>query len=334
MGYMTFNQQIAQHIQFLQKEGHEITNLMIDTPDFIRSRANHESGRGEYAYKTVSRMLNNGMRGLLTWSRGESGCINMYKTYGYTTDNINENNVSIVTTTCQSSGKSQEALDMENIQKFWELSSRYGESDYLKRKGVGSYRIRFRENRYGKVAIIPITNIRSKLCGYQILNSNGSKVFARGMQLPGAFHQLTKLTDGEAIGIAESYVTAATCLELVHMPMVTALSSYNLEHVTAALQERYPNSPVVIFADNDMHISENKGMTCAFKALARAKSGGVILAPQFENYIQGRNYSDWNDLLRERGRVNVLEQIREGLLQTQDDRIKRFYISVSELLNF
>ena len=224
--------------------------------------------------------------------------------------------------------------DLEKIQKFWDFSSLHGRSDYLDKKGVGSYRIRFRDNQYGRVAVVPIVTVQDKLCGYQILNSNGSKVFAKGMQLKGGFHRLTNLADNSVIGIAESYVTAATCLELVKMPMVTAFTSNNLEYVVMAMQEHYPKSPIVIFADNDMHLGKNKGMISAFKALEHCKCGGLVLTPQFQACDQSGNYSDWNDLVRERGRICALEQLIEGLRITEDERIKRFYISVSELLNF
>lgn len=40
---------------------------------------------------------------------------------------------------------------------FWIHSSETGESDYLKRKGVGYYGIRFRcSERYGNVAVVPM----------------------------------------------------------------------------------------------------------------------------------------------------------------------------------
>lgn len=339
MGYMTFEQQQVKHLQFLQESGLEVASLIIDSPEFIRSRITGELGRGEYAYKTVSRILNNGMMGLMTWCRSEDGKVNTYKTHGWPFNPTDKGRYfsdisSQIAYQPIREGNIPLCADLEKIRKFWELSSQYGGSDYLTRKGVGSYRIRFRENQYGKVAVVPIVDIRSKLCGYQILNANGSKVFAKGMQLNGAFHRLNKLTDDSAIGIAESYVTAATCLELVHMPMVTAFTGNNLEHVAIALQKRYPKSPLVIFADNDTHLNENKGMTSAAKALARAKSGGLVLAPQFKNCPRRRDYSDWNDLVRESGRLCAIEQMVEGLRQTQDDRIGRFCIWLSELLNF
>ena len=83
MSVMTFEQQIALHLHFLQQTGLEVKSLIIDSSEFIRSRTNGKMGRGEYAYKTVSRKLNNGMTGLMTWCRSENGQIQTYKTYGH-----------------------------------------------------------------------------------------------------------------------------------------------------------------------------------------------------------------------------------------------------------
>lgn len=328
---MTFEQQMALHLQFLQQAGLEVNRLIIDPSEFIRSRTNGEVGRGECAYKTVSRKLNNGMTGLMTWCRSMNGQIQTYKTYGQPPREDNQKAMSFGTSPSMvypvlTEGKKNMEIDMKKIQRFWDLSSSEGESDYLIRKGVRSHRIRFRENHYGKVAVIPMTDIHESLKGYQILNADGSKVFAKGIHLTGLFHRLTDLIDNVAIGIAESYVTAATCHALLPMPMVTAFTGDNMQHVAAVLRARYPNSPLVIFADNDSHLAENKGMLNAAKALEKAKGNGIILAPCFDERPKVRNYSDWNDFVREVGFINASKQLWMQLRQTQDDRILTFYI--------
>jgi len=341
MEYMNFEQQTIKHLQFLREVGLEVENLKINPQEFVRSRTTEELGRGEYAYKTVSRILRNGMIGLLTWCRSASGMVTTYKTYGLPCNSAEMKRFFLSTEfqmSCQPMIEENIYLDvdtdLEKIKKFWNLSFHYGKADYLEKKDVGSYRIRFRDNQYGKVAIIPIANVYDKLCGYQILNPNGTKIFAKGMQLKGAFHRLTKLDDDSVIGIAESYVTAATCLELVNMPIVTAFTSSNIEHVVVSLQKRYPKSPVVIFADNDMHLTENKGLISAQKALAKSRSGGIVLKPQFQTYSDTGNQSDWNDLVRESGRTRTLEQLIQGFQQAQDEKIKELHVSLSERLNF
>ena len=308
MGYMTFEQQQVKHLQFLQEAGLEVASLIIDSPEFIRCRKTGEIGRGESTYKTVSRILNNGMIGLMTWRRSEGQEVAIYKTYGWlcNSNNTETNRSDVPSKTAYqvlTKGDIPFQSNLARIQTFWELSSRYGVSDYLRRKGVGSYRIRFRDNKYGKVAVVPAENIQGLLCGYQMLNANGDKLFAKDMQLKGVFHWLNMLTDDSAIGIAESYVTAATCLEVTCMPMVTAFSGYNLEHVAMALKNRYPNNPLVIFADNDVHLKENKGVISALNALNRATRGSIMLTPKFSRGFEGPSYSDWNDLVRVSGRL-------------------------------
>lgn len=320
MGYMKFEQQVALHLQFLQQAGLEVSSLLIDSKEFIRSLRKGNKGRGEYAYKTVSRRLNNDLVGLMTWCRGIDGVVSTYKTYGYpTTREITSINLS-------AEKKNYCEYNERKIRRFFEYSSCMGESDYLQRKGVKSYRIRFRENQYGRIAVIPMTNIDGELKSYQILNADGSKVFAKGTKLNGLFHQLTDLEDNVPIGMAEGYVTAATCYERLPMPMVTAFTSDNLEHVAEVLKKRYPNSPLVIFADNDRHLAENKGMIGAEKALKKVNGNGIILAPVFRDNPKQRDYSDWNDLVREIGPVKASEQLWEQMTQkTQDERIKTFY---------
>lgn len=320
MGYMKFEQQVALHLQFLQQAGLTVDNLSINSREFIRSRKKGEEGRGEYAYKTVTRQLNNGLFGLMTWCRGIDGTVKTYKTYGSPVSDKTTpvNQATDKTTVC--------GCDESKIKHFWEYSSCKGESDYLQRKCVKAYGIRFRENQYGKVAIIPLRDIDGELRGYQILNADGSKVFAKGIKLKGLFHQLTDLKDNVPIGIAEGYVTAATCYERLPMPMVAAFTGDNMEHVAEALKKRYPNSPLVIFADNDKHLARNKGMLSAEKALKKANGNGIILKPIFYNTPEHRSYSDWNDLVREIGAAKVFKQLWKQIEEkTSDERIKAFY---------
>jgi len=49
---------------------------------------------------------------------------------------------------------------------FWMHSNATGTSDYLDSKKVGYYGIRFRNNKYGKVAVVPMYDIDSRLIFY------------------------------------------------------------------------------------------------------------------------------------------------------------------------
>ena len=45
--------------------------------------------------------------------------------------------------------------------------------------------------------------------------------------------------------------------------MVTAFSSDNLKLVGLELRKRFPQSPLIIFGDDDRHLQENKGRRAA-----------------------------------------------------------------------
>src|ERR1700693_5207157 len=83
MEYMNFEQQTINHLQFLRQIGMEVESLKINPQEFVRVRGTGQIGRGEYAYKTVSRILKNGMMGLLTVCRRASGTVTTPKTYGW-----------------------------------------------------------------------------------------------------------------------------------------------------------------------------------------------------------------------------------------------------------
>ena len=142
MEFIDYEQQIALHLQFLQQAGFDsIENLVIDSPEFIRSRAYSKAGRGEYVYKTVSRKLNSGKTGLMTWCRGVNGRIQIYKTYGNPPRWDGQSAIfprRSPMMNCPTLTEKHAEVNVKKIQHFWELSSPQGESDYLKRKGVGA----------------------------------------------------------------------------------------------------------------------------------------------------------------------------------------------------
>ena len=236
MTYMTINEQIKSHIEFLKSNDLEVDELKINA-GFIRCMFRGKIGnRGELCYKTTQSQLNNGMLGLATWCRCQGGVINTFKTYGLPlTKNPEVNNM------FSQNIEGYEQTDVGSRRKsglFWEYSERVGESDYLRRKGVGYYGIRFRTNEYGKVAVIPLRDIDGNLCSYQLLNSDGTKRVPKNVKIGGLFHALQTFTNGQPIGLAESYVVAATCYELAGISSVTAISSSNLERVALLLRSK------------------------------------------------------------------------------------------------
>lgn len=308
MSYMTIKEQIRSHLYFLTSNGLDVSELKINS-GFIRCRSvGQDDGRGELSYKTTQTILKNGMIGLATWCRCPGGIFKTHKTYGSSTSaNINE--------MLLLHGEVQEPGDAESARKselFWEYSDRVGESDYLRRKEVGYYGIRFRNNAYGRVAIIPLRDADGRLWSYQLLNADGTKRVPKNIKVSGLFHILQPFVNGQPIGLAESYVVAATFYETMGLPAVTAISSSNLEQVAMILRNKYQNSRIIILADNDRHLGQNAGVKAAYAARDRLGENCTVAIPNFEELPATNDYSDWNDLVREKGhRVvrNILTEI-------------------------
>src|ERR1700734_4478374 len=181
------------------------------------------------------------MVGLATWCRGVGGQITTHKTYGLSPQN---SNVAEAESALKDTQK-----EIIKAEMFWRMSDETGEAEYLLKKGVGYYGIRFRYNEYGKIAIIPLRDINGKFSSYQLINPDGSKRFAKDIGIIGLLHTLQRPINGFPIGLAESYVTAASCFEATGMAMVTAFSSANLKTVALELRRRFPQSPLIIFGD-------------------------------------------------------------------------------------
>ena len=309
MSYMKMKEQIRSHLNFLVSNGLEVNELKINS-GFIRCRSvGQDDGRGELSYKTTQSLLNNGMIGLATWSRCQGGVVKTHKTYG-SPENADTNGMS-------PDGQIEEPGDLESSRKselFWEYSDHIGESDYLRRKGVGYYGIRFRNNAYGRVAVIPLRDADGKLWSYQLLNADGTKRVPKKVRVSGLFHVLQPFANGQPIGLAESYVVAATCYETMGLPAVTAMSSSNLERVAMILRNEYPNSRIIILADNDRHLEQNKGVEAACAARDRLGANCTVAIPDFEGFPTASDYSDWNDLLREKGHQTV-KNILTGVIR-------------------
>jgi phage/plasmid primase-like uncharacterized protein len=294
MGYMTMEEQIVSHLEFLRQHNFAVNELSVGT-GFVRCSAIGEAlGRGEICYQTKKNQLRNGLVGLATWARGVGGEVKIHKTYGQDllASGLPTSNKS------ESSGWSE---DMEKVSAFWQMSNELGEAEYLLKKGVGYYGIRFRCTEFGKVAIIPMRDVEGQLWSYQIINADGSKRYARDVETKSLLHMLHKPINGFPIGIAESYVTAATCFELTGLAMVTAFCANNLKAVGVVLRAKFPKSQIIVFGDNDRHLQENKGKMAATAVKNELGIVCRVAIPEFDGYPHEKEFSDWNDLVREKG---------------------------------
>jgi len=319
MSYKSYSEQICEHLSFLKSKNFDIKELKINT-DFIRSyEAGKCQSRGELAYKTRTRELNNGLTGLQTWFRGPQGETCSFQTYGL---GPSENEKIILVDTIAKVDLQAEMTKYDEAGRkaygFWQYSSISGKSAYLERKKVGCYGIRFRNSeQYGNVAVIPMLDVSGRLWNYQLLNPDGTKRQPKDARTEGLFHVLGNPVNGSVIGVAESYVTSASCLELTGIPTVCAFSCQNLKNVAVILRKRYPDSLLVVFADNDRHLEErsaaNQGLIKGQEALNALGGGAVLVAPNFGDSEVSKGLSDWNDLIHHKGLDHAKIQLQEQL---------------------
>lgn len=317
MAYKTFADQVHDHLTFLRSRGFDVDELK-EGAGFVRCRsAGKSQGRGELCYKTTLTMLANGLVGLMTWSRAAEG-VETFKTYGLARDGseLGIGASAPVTPVASGGGGASHEAAARKAHGFWEYSDTQGESDYLKRKGVGAYGIRYRPSaKYGNVAVVPMRDIEGRLWSYQLLNPDGTKRFPKGARTRGLFHCLRPVINGKPLGVAESYATAATCMENTGIPCICCFSCNNIKDVVVSLAARYPDNPIIIFADNDRHLEIDPITHNGNQGLLEARGArdvvgcGIVVAPDFGGFGVSKEASDWNDLFRLKGGGEVRLQL-------------------------
>ncbi|HIF9173501.1 TPA: phage/plasmid primase, P4 family [Photobacterium damselae] len=140
--------------------------------------------------------------------------------------------------------------------------------------------------------LIPIYDKDDNIQSLQAINGAGKKFFMKGGKMVGGrfvFHG-----NNERVYVCEGYATGASLYALTQSTVVVAFNAANLETVAPSLQELYPDSEIVVAADND-HQKEkegkgNKGLEVAQTLLEKHQM--AYSAPTFSDDEQG---SDWND---------------------------------------
>jgi len=168
----------------------------------------------------------------------------------------------------------------------------YGKSEYLSRKKVKPYGVRFSR---GSI-VVPVGNIENKLVGLQFIYADGSKKFLTGTAKRGAFHivgDLQRQVDvtaaespapsfvgSKVLCIAEGYATAASIHMATGWTCVVAFDAGNLKPVAEVLRGAFPKIKIIICCDDD----SAKADTGLIKGEEAAKAvGGCFVLPDFSN---------------------------------------------------
>ena len=148
------------------------------------------------------------------------------------------------------------------------------------------------------VLIISMADINGKVWGAQRIYADGTKKFLFGQKIIGTMHVFGSLDKAEDVYICEGYATAASIYLATNRPTVAAFNTANFVQVSTEVRKKLPNANIVICADNDLWVKNQKGEPWnpgLETATAAAKScNGSLIVPQFKS-IESKP-TDFNDL--------------------------------------
>lgn len=202
--------------------------------------------------------------------------------------------------------KAQKRLALRLKKVVARMPKATAEHKYLERKNVGPHGARLRV-KTGEL-IIPVYHADGLPWSLQRITAKGDKWFLSGGQIRCGYYPMAEAGDDKSvIVIAEGFATAASVRAVLGVPTICAFNAGNLEPVAKSMRHKYPNSRIIIAADNDRFTqSGNTGIAKAREAAVAVK--GFIVYPEFpENITEG---TDWNDYINTQGAEQLREKIR------------------------
>ncbi|EOC0003963.1 DUF927 domain-containing protein [Cronobacter turicensis] len=162
-----------------------------------------------------------------------------------------------------------------------------GKSQYLASKGLNDGRFLVLPD---GTLLLPLVNETESVVAAQSITISGEKKLLPGSAKRGAWYALSTADVGSDIVVCEGLATGLSVqLMQPDSMVVVGLDAGNLTPVAQAMRRKYPNSRIIIAADNDWQGEEqpNVGLAAAEKAAA-AVEGWIALPPV--DYK-----ADWND---------------------------------------
>lgn len=197
--------------------------------------------------------------------------------------------------------------------KFKEASTSDNTHPYLIEKNVKNYNLKIDEKNN---LLMPLQDIEGKHWSNQKINVN-FKGFEKYSKKEGNFFIIGEqnLSKVKELIIVEGYATGATIHEATGKTVIVAVDSGNLIPVTQALDKQYPNSTILLAADNDKKLELNGKINVGYvKAFEAANSTGRnLIYPSFSDEEIKTNNSDFNDLAKTKGLKEVKRIIENSL---------------------
>lgn len=189
--------------------------------------------------------------------------------------------------------------------RIWQQATHADEHPYLARKRVASHGLK----QYMESLVVPLHTPEMNIVSLQFIHADGSKYFMTGTPKKGNFFLISTPDQTlKTILVCEGYATGATLFECTGHPVAVAFDAGNLMPVAEALRVKFPNSDLLMCADNDHTGDVNTGLVKAKQAAK--KVGAKVAAPSFQ---PGERGTDFNDLFVARGAADVQALITQAL---------------------
>jgi putative DNA primase/helicase len=207
------------------------------------------------------------------------------------------------------------AAAAEKARGIWNEANERGASEYLRRKNVKPYGVRFGKD---GALIVPLQNETGQIVNLQFIagqkptDGSTDKKFLAGARKRGCYHLFGELKGARALLVSEGYATAASLHEACNLPLAVAFDAGNLIHVARALRAAHPQVQIVIAGDDDGVAHGDTKNPGKAGAEAAAKSvGGVWVLPPRDHLPNGG--SDFNDMHLHAG-LDAVRTVIEGAI--------------------
>jgi len=204
---------------------------------------------------------------------------------------------------------------------------------YLQKKCIYPYGVKLD----GESLAIPLKNIDGIVQSLQWIEPDGMKRNYPDAPLAGLFWSvgLDLLKDHPTwpILLGEGFATMAKVYELTGYPSVAGISCYYLRKVAQALREKYPQSRIIVMADNDKATEQkrdfNPGIEHA-KELVDAKLAIEVVYPKFEKAEDGTDWDDYAIRFGDEETARLLnKEIDEALIPAEIKALEKRIVRIN-----
>lgn len=197
----------------------------------------------------------------------------------------------------------REQIQAVTLRLFAEYTSARGKSEYLERKDVGAFGLRFvtravvlsidaqlmrcdlwagddirrffdglpspRPDHHSFMFLkpgtflIPLVDMDGTVWSFQSIAPNGKKLFPKYARKQGCCHWVGRNDPMPVIALAEGYATAASVYHATEWPVVMCVDVGNMAAVGRELRKRHPDAVLMIAGDDDPSTKGNPGRTKA-----------------------------------------------------------------------